>query len=295
MRFIKETNIDFMKYRKIAFIVSSAIIIIGLISFFLRGIANFGIDFTGGTLVRYEFEKKVEIGHIRHALEKEGIHNSIIQSYSPLEREKGILIRTPGEIHREIKEAIHKNFSFYGPQVVEERVIGPLVGGLLKRQATLAITFAMIGILLYIAWRFKFKYGICAVICLIHDVLFTVGIFSLTGREISLPVIAALLTIIGYSLNDTIVVFDRIRENLKIFRGRELTAIINSSINEVLSRTILTSLTTLLAVLSLLFLGGVVIRDFALALAIGVVIGTYSSIYIAAPLLVVLEQRKLRV
>lgn len=288
MRFLKATNIDFMRYRKIAFLISSSLIVIGLIAFFIRGKTIFGIDFTGGTLIRYKFQQTVDVGDIRTALERGGVEKSIIQSY---DGGRGILVRTSGERRKEIEEIIQSNFSSSVPKVVEERTIGPVVGELLKRKALFAVIFAMIGILLYIGWRFEFKFGFCAVVCLIHDVLFTIGIFALTGREISLPVVAAFLTIVGYSLNDTIVVFDRIRENLKISRRKLHPSIVNSSINQVLSRSVITSLTTLLTVLALLFLGGAVVRDFAFALAIGIVIGTYSSVYIASPLLMGMERR----
>jgi preprotein translocase SecF subunit len=292
MRFLKETNIDFMKYRKFAFIISSSLILIGLISFFLRGEANFGIDFTGGTLVRYKFTQTVNTGEVRSALSDAGLGNSIIQSF---DGGRGILIRTSGDRRKEIENIIDEKFVSPSPEVTEEVIVGPVVGELLKKKAMLAIIFAMAGILLYIGWRFEFTFGFSAVICLLHDVLFTVGMFSLTKREISLPVIAAFLTIVGYSLNDTIVVFDRIRENTKLsHRRRLLPEVINSSINQVLSRTIITSLTTLLAVLALLFLGGPVIRDFAFALTIGVIIGTYSSIYVASPLLVEMSKRLAR-
>lgn len=288
MKFLKDTHIDFMKYRKIAFIASSIFILIGLISFFLRGEANFGIDFTGGTLVRYKFSQVVHTGDIRDSLEEVGLSKGIIQSY---DGGKGILIRTPGEKRKEIESIIDKKFSSLDPIVEEEVTIGPVVGKLLKKQAFLAMIFALVGILLYIGWRFEFTFGFSAVICLFHDVLFTVGIFSLTKREISLPVIAAFLTIVGYSLNDTIVVFDRIRENMKISRNRPLSEVINASVNQTMSRTIITSFTTLLAVLALLFLGGTVIRDFAFAMTIGVIIGTYSTIYIASPLLIEMGKR----
>lgn len=288
MRFFKETKIDFMQHRKTAFIASSCFILIGLISFTLRGSANFGIDFTGGTLVRYKFTEVVQIGDVRDALKEVGLDKGIIQSY---DSGKGVLIKTPGETRKEVESIIDKKFASSSPIVEEEVTIGPVVGRLLKKQALLAMTFALIGILLYIGWRFEFTFGFAAVICLFHDVLFTVGIFSLTKREISLSVIAALLTIVGYSLNDTIVVFDRIRENLKLHHRHPNTPeIINTSINQTLSRTIITAGTTLLPVLALLFLGGPVIKDFAFALAIGILIGTYSSIYIASPLLIVMRK-----
>jgi len=277
-----------MQYRKTAIIASSCFILIGLISFALRGSANFGIDFTGGTLVRYKFSEVVQTGDVRNWLEEIGLSKATIQSY---DNGKGILIKTPGETRKEVENIINNKFASLNPIVEEEVTIGPVVGRLLKKQALLAMTFALIGILLYIGWRFEFTFGFAAVICIFHDVLFTVGIFSLTRKEISLSVIAALLTIVGYSLNDTIVVFDRIRENLKFqHKHRNIPEIINTSINQTLSRTIITAGTTLLPVLALLFLGGPVIKDFAFALAIGILIGTYSSIYIASPLLIVMRK-----
>jgi len=291
MRFLRETQIDFMKYRKGAFILSCLVILAGIIAFLLHGQDNFGIDFTGGTLVRYKFAQKVSIGEIRQALVKKGLGDSVIQSFD-FEQDQGILIRTRGKKREEIESTINTAFASSLPQILEEKTVGPVVGDLLKRQALKAIIFALLGILIYIAWRFEFRFASAAVICLFHDVLITVGVFALTQREISLPVIAALLTIVGYSLNDTIVVFDQIRENLKAGGRKDFPSIINSSINQVLSRTLVTSLTTLLVVLSLLFLGGAVIQDFAFALAIGIVVGTYSSIYIASPLLATWEKLK---
>ncbi len=287
MRFIKDTNIDFMKYRKLAFIASSSLIVIGLISFFLRGPANFGIDFTGGTLVRYKFAKAVNTSEIRNSLAEAGLGTSTIQSY---DAGRGILIKTAGETRKEIRTVIDDKFAAFSPIAEEEISIGPVVGDMLKRQALIAIFFALIGILIYTAWRFKFIFGVSAVICLFHDVLFTVGIFSLSKREISLSVVAALLTIVGYSLNDTIVVFDRIRENMKLSRNKPILETINISINQTLSRTIITSGTTLMPVLALLFLGGPVIKDFAFALMVGILVGTYSSIYIASPLVIELSK-----
>jgi preprotein translocase subunit SecF len=164
--------------------------------------------------------------------------------------------------------------------------VGPQVGAALRRQATLAIVYALVGILIYITIRFEFRFAVAAILALVHDVLITLGAFALTNKELSLPVIAAFLAIVGYSLNDTIVVFDRIRENLKLYRREVYEAVINRSINETLSRTLLTSLTTLLVVLALFFLGGEVIHDFAFALLVGIIVGTYSSIFVASPLLI---------
>ena len=287
MRFFKETHIDFMKYRKVIYILSLSVVVIGMIIFFLRGPANFGIDFTGGTLVRCKFTQVVDTGNMRNSLKEGGLSESIIQSYA---EGKGILIRTSGEKRKEIEEIINKKFSSFNPTIEEEITIGPVVGALLKKQAILAIIFALVGILLYTAWRFEFVWAFSAVLMLFHDALFMVGMFAITKREISLSVIAAILTVLGYSINDTIVVFDRIRENVKISRGKPFPEVINASINQTLSRTTITSFTTLLPVFALLFLGGPVIKDFAFALAIGIIEGTYSSIYIAAPLIIELSK-----
>ena len=287
MRFLKDTHIDFMKYRHVVYILSLSVVVAGMIVFFIRGQANFGIDFTGGTLVRYKFSQVVDTGAVRNSLREADLKGNIIQSY---DGGKGVIIRTAGDKRKDIKEIIDNKFASYNPIAEEEITIGPIVGKMLKKQAILAITFALLGILIYTAWRFKFVWGFSAVLMLFHDALFMVGMFALTRREISLSVIAAILTVLGYSINDTIVIFDRIRENMKISRGKSLTEIINTSINQTLSRTIITAGTTLLPVLALLILGGPVIRDFAFALTIGIIEGTYSSIYIASPLIIELSK-----
>lgn len=287
MKFLKETHVDFMKYRKIAYAISLSIIIIGLVTFFLRGQANFGIDFTGGTLIRYKFAKVVDVGDIRNSLKEAGLSESIIQSY---DNGEGIIIRTAGEQRKTIKEIIGKKFLSSNPIVEEEITIGPVVGKLLQKQAIVAVVLSLLGILIYMAFRFQFIWGVSGVLCIFHDALFMVAIFALTKREISLSVIAAILTILGYSINDTIVIFDRIRENMKFSKKQPLHDLINTAVNQTMSRTIITSFTVLLTVLAILFLGGPVIRDFAFAMTVGVVVGTYSTVYIAAPLLVELQK-----
>ena len=287
MKFLKETHIDFMKYRKIAYTISLSIIVLGVVTFFLRGQANFGIDFTGGTLVRYKFAEVVDVGDIRNSLKETGLSESIIQSY---DNGKGIIIRTAGERRKEVEEIIGKKFASLNPIIEEEITIGPIVGKLLQKQAIVAVVLSLLGILIYMAFRFQFIWGVSGVLCIFHDALFMVAIFALTKREISLSVIAAILTIIGYSINDTIVIFDRIRENMKLSKKQPLHDLINIAVNQTMSRTIITSFTVLLTVLAILFLGGSVIRDFAFAMAVGVLVGTYSTVYIAAPLLVELQK-----
>jgi len=301
MRFFSDTHIDFINNRRFAFIISALLILVGLVSLFLNKGPKYSIDFTGGLALELnltpvnENGKNIDIQEIRDLLAVEGLSNVEIQDIKSKEDISLVLIKTKvtsetGEklgdkIIRLIKEKYPDNVE-EGKFVRLQDEVGPRIGGELREKALLAIFWALVGIIIYIWWRFEFSFGLAAVAALFHDVLITVGIFSITGREISLPVVAALLTIVGYSLNDTIVVFDRIREDLKIYRKESYANVINHSINETLSRTIITSLTTLLVVLSLYLFGGTVIHDFAFALLIGVLVGTYSSIFIASPILV---------
>ena len=296
MRFLGfDLDIDFMGFKKWAISASTVVILIGIISLICHGGPKYGIDFSGGTLLQIKFFKekvKVDVDRIRKALNEVNLSESSIQQYGPIENNE-ILIRTKQSstalksIGDEVKDVLITEFGKDTFEVRRVEMVGPKVGGDLKEKGLLAIIFATILVLIYTGWRFEFGYGLGAIAALAHDVTITVGIFSLTNREISLPVIAALLTIIGYSLNDTIVVFDRVRDNLRIMRGEKLEDILNASINQTLSRTILTSLTTLFVVLCLYFFGGAVINDFAFALLLGVVVGTYSSIYIASPAVVI--------
>ena len=281
MRFLKETpHIDFMSKRKIGYAVSFFLIVISIISFTMRGNKNLGIDFTGGSLLDFRFKEPVPPEAMRKVLNSMNIEASI-QSY---EGNKGFILRTRNKTLKELKKSIEEKFSSSKPELREERTIGPVVGKLLRKQALLAVILSLVGMLFYLAWRFEFIFGAAAVICLFHDVLITIGMCSLTHRLISVSLIAAFLTVVGYSANDTIVVFDRIRENIKLMRGKDFATIINESVNQVLSRTLITSLTTLLAVLALLFLGTSTIKDFSFAIAVGIVVGTYSSIFIASPI-----------
>ena len=296
MKFFGETNIDFTGKRNIAFMISALIILAGIVSLVIHKGPEYSIDFTGGVsleldLTPVEGGEVVEIQAIRDALAKDGFEDVQIQNIKAINGKSLVLINTDlaGNKSDRIVDVIRKNF----PKNVQEdnfirlqEEVGAKVGEELKGKAILAAFWALLGIIFYVWWRFEFSFGVSAVIALFHDVLITVGLFSLFGKEISLPVVAALLTIIGYSLNDTIVVFDRIREDLKLYRKKPFADVINRSINETLSRTIITSLTTFVVVLSLYLFGGSVIHDFAFALLIGVVVGTYSSIFIASPILV---------
>ncbi len=282
------TTFDFIGRRWVAISASAVLIIIGLLTAGIRGL-NYGIDFAGGTLVELRMPRDVDIEDVRRELRGIGMGDSTIQHYGSKDEILIRMMRNPKRIEGLQGEIIKALEVIYGQGKVELRrteVVGPQVGAALRKQAALAMSYALIGILIYITIRFEFRFAVAAILALVHDVLITLGAFAVTNKELSLPVIAAFLTIVGYSLNDTIVVFDRIRENLKLFRRESYEAVFNRSINETLSRTILTSLTTMLVVLALFFLGGEVIHDFAFALLVGIVVGTYSSIFVASPILV---------
>ncbi|MFO7897134.1 MAG: protein translocase subunit SecF [Candidatus Cloacimonadales bacterium] len=296
MRFFGETNIDFTGKRKIAFIISALIILAGIVSLIINKGPAYSIDFTGGISLELDITpqaggSELDVQEIRDALAEEGFADVQIQSVKGAGERDLVLIKaaSAGDEGDLIIEAMRQKFpnnADHDNFIRLQEKVGPRVGDELRGKAILAAFWALFGIILYIWWRFEFTFGLAAVIALFHDVLITIGIFSILGREISLPVVAALLTIIGYSLNDTIVVFDRIREDLKLYRKKPFAEVINMSINQTLSRTIITSLTTFVVVLSLYIFGGSVIHDLALALLIGVCVGTYSSIFIASPILV---------
>ena len=287
-------NFDFMKQKTAAVVFSGAIILIGLISILMHGGLKYGIDFAGGTLVQLKFVDPPVIEDVRDGLKTIGLGESTIQEFGS---KNHLLIRVERseekleEMGTRVKNSLIGKF--VAENIVIERVemVGPKVGKDLREKAFLSIIYAILGIILYISWRFEFQYAIAAIIALIHDVLVTMGAFSLADKEFTLVIVAAFLTIIGYSLNDTIVVFDRIRENMRRKGKTLLIDVINSSINQTLSRTILTSGTTLLVVVALFFLGGEIIHDFSFALMIGVLVGTYSSIFIASVFLVYWEGR----
>lgn len=287
MEFLKDTHVNFLGHRRAAFIFSLALIAVGIISLVVQGGPKLGIDFQGGILLQVRFEEPIAAQRIRETLAGIGLGGAEIQHFGE-DREAIIRVREEGEedLTGRIIEALNRENPENRAEVRREELVGPKVGKELQSKATQAIIYALIGILIYISIRFEFRFAVGAVVALIHDVLITLGAFSLTGFEITLPVVAALLTIVGYSLNDTIVVYDRIREDRRKLYGRSFVEIVNTSINETLSRTIMTSLTTLIVVICLFFFGGEVIRDFAFALMVGIIIGTYSSIYVASPLVV---------
>ncbi len=281
-------NIDLVGKMKMAIGGSLIVIIISILSLLLHGGPNLGIDFAGGTQVQVKFSQEATAEGIRDSLAAIGLGNSIIQRFG-YRANNEFLIKTERSsselegLSDKIAEALGTRYGKENTEIRRVEVVGPKVGKDLREKGMLAMLYAVIGILIYVTWRFELRYAVGAIAALIHDVVITVGIFSLLGKEFTLPIIAALLTIIGYSLNDTIVVYDRIRENIKAERKQPLQDGVNTSINPVLSRTVLTSATTLLVVLALYFLGGAVIHDFAFALLVGVIVGTYSSVFVASP------------
>jgi len=283
LRMFKQPKIDFIKMRKVAYLVSLAFIVIGMFTFFKRGENNYGIDFTGGTIQQFRFSNPVETQDVRNVLRKIGLGHASIQRFG---NQNEVIIRSFEMEPTKIIESFKDAFSANPFEILRIEKVGPSVGKDLRGKALKALFIAMIFMVIYITIRFEVRFAIAAIVALLHDICICVGALSLTGREISTPVIAALLTIVGYSINDTIVVFDRIREDRKLMRKSTFTEIINMSINQTLSRTVLTSLTTLGVILALYLLGGAVINDFAFVLLIGVLAGTYSSIFIASPILV---------
>lgn len=284
------TRYDFLRWRRWAYALSAAFTLLGLAHIAYRGGLAYGIDFAGGTLVQVRFQQATTVDAVRRALAGVGLGDSIIQEFGdPAE----YLVRVPAgtggieAVSRRVEGALRAG-GLPGFEVRRLEFVGPQVGRDLQRNAVLAVLWGMAAILVYTAVRFDFKGGVAAILALLHDVLVALGALSLTGREMSLPVLAALLTIVGYSINDTIVVFDRIRENRGRGgrRGETLADLVNASINQTLSRTLLTAGTTFLATAVLFAFGGEVLRDFAFVLLVGVVTGTYSSVFVAAPLVV---------
>lgn len=296
MEIIGKTNIDFIGKRNISFVISSIIAIIGIIGIIQigRGAANMGIDFSGGTAMQLKFSKPFSIADARAALHKHGIVKADLQEIKDgnmlLVKMAGAAV---GKQSETVQTAFKKEIADNPFSVESSTEIGPSIGDKLRKDTLIAVALSLLSIILYIAWRFDFKFGVGAIVATMHDVLAMVAIFYLLDREINLLFITAVLTIAGYSLTDTVVIFDRIRENLHKNLKGALHNIFNNSINEVLSRTIVTSLTTFVAAAALFFLGGEVIHDFSLALLIGIGVATYSSVFVASPIVVILENRAL--
>jgi preprotein translocase subunit SecF len=286
----KNANYDFIGKRKWAYIFSIVVTLIGLLSLATRGL-HYDIDFTGGTLVQVRFDKTPTVGAVRAGLSRIGMGESVIQEFG---ESREFIIRLPltsgtsEELGKKVENALAQEPALGKFEIRRVEFVGPQVGKELQWQAIYAVFFGLIGILLYIAVRFDLKGGVAAVVAVFHDVLVCLGAISLAGKEFSLPVLAALLTIIGYSVNDTIVAYDRLRENRGKYsaKGRSFAQQMNDAVNQTLSRTILTSLTTFFSAAILLFFGGRTLEDFAFVLFIGVITGTYSTTYVAAALVV---------
>ncbi|MBI5645784.1 MAG: protein translocase subunit SecF [Ignavibacteriae bacterium] len=289
MRILHDLNVNFMGKRKLMYMLSGVIILAGFISILVRGLA-FGLDFTGGTELVFRFPRAVEIGELRSMLAGANVGTFEIKSFG---KDTDYIIRTQqlgvgGKISNEVKDLMNKNFDNKMVLLQENRVEAK-IGSEMRQDAVIAIFAALVGILLYIAFRFKFVFGIGAVVALFHDVLLTLGVVSLStglipglNLEFDQAMVAAFLTLIGYSINDTVIVFDRVRENMKLFKTADFEETMNKSVNKTMSRTILTGGTTILTMIALLLFGGEPTRGFAYAMTIGVITGTYSSVFVAS-------------
>jgi len=297
--FFKKTDIDFIGFRKYAFAVSGVLSILGLIAFvqLSRGQGNLGVEFSSGAMVQFSAKETFTVEAVRQALNTEGWGHAEIQ---PVEGGRGLMIKvkkseeTVGQMADKLAAILNQSLSKNHFTIASTAEIGASISKDLRNKAIIAIIISMVGIIIYLAWRFEFIFGIGAAAATFHDVLAVLGVFWLLDKEITLLVVTALLTLAGYSLTDTVVVFDRIRENLARKRGK-LGDIINLSVNEVLSRTIVTSTTVFLVVVALYFFGGVVLEDFALAMILGVVVGTYSSVFVASPIVYAFRKEAKRV
>jgi len=294
MEFFKDTQFDFLGRKRLFIIASLLLTFAGLASLVLKGGPRYGIDFKGGAVMDVLWNGTPPVGQIRSALSTRLTDVAVVAAHD-VTGSNEVLISTQFGSEPEfagIRQIIDDTLAQFGGtySVRSFEVVGPQIGKDLRKQAVMATASASAGMLAYLAWRFRWIYGAAAVIAVVHDTLITIGLFSLTAKEISLNVVAALLTLIGYSMNDTIVIFDRIRENRTRLPNEPLAAIVNLSFNQTLSRTVLTSGLTLLAALSLLWLGGPVLNGFSFALVAGIVVGTYSSIFVASPILVAWEQ-----
>ncbi|EEP60192.1 protein translocase subunit SecF [Sulfurihydrogenibium yellowstonense] len=289
---VEPPNIDFLKIRKIGYGISLSLLILSFVLFFTRGF-NLGLDFTGGTSIQVKFNQQMRVSDVRNLLKDVDLADSLIQEVGTNKDE--VEIRVPAKkgsssvVLEKVKKALDSKYQGrYEIRKVE--FIDALVGSEMAKASVYSMIFVMLGILLFVGYRYEPLFAIAAVIPLFHDAIITLGIFSLLGKEIDLTVIAAILTVLGYSLNDTIIVFDRIRENIKARGRKNMESIINRSINENLARTIITSGTALFSVIAIYFFGGESLQNFALALLIGIVFGTYSSIYVAGPLILEVEK-----
>ncbi len=289
---VKDTKIDFVGRRKYGFVFSGIMILIALLLIIIKG-PNYGIDFTGGALLQIRFGEPVTTAEIRHTLAQIGYGQVSIQALGKEGREYIIRasISDPGEFADKLRKTLTENYTGNQPEILREDTVEPKIGKELMAKAFWAITLALVLILIYISIRFDYRFGTAAVIALFHDALITVGVLVLTQRQFSIVIVGALLTVIGYSINDSIVVSDRIREKMKKMRREPFNTVINVGLNETLSRTILTVGTTMMAVLALFIFGGSVIADFAFTLLVGFIVGAYSSIFVVAGIVSLWEEK----
>lgn len=290
LQLFPQTKIDFIAKRRICYVISAAVIISGLFIFWQRGARNFGVDFSGGTVIQYEFARDVKIDAIRKAIEEAGIADASIQQFRDKPRE--IVIKTQQDRSVDMEAKFREKFPDNKFEVMRVERVGPAVGKELKKNATWALLLGLLAIMIYVGVRFNLKYGIAGVIGLFHDVFIAIGALALAGRQFDLTIVAALLTIAGYSINDTVVIYDRIRENLRLAKKSSLKDVINLSVNQTLSRTILTNFTALSVVVVLFLFGGDVLNDFSYCLLIGFISGVYSTVYISSPLLIAWEKKR---
>jgi preprotein translocase subunit SecF len=298
MELLKNINIDFMGKRKYAYIVAGILMVLGIVAVIqiALGRANMGVDFAGGTSVQVQFAEMPTLHEIRSALDAGGLRDFDLLEL-PVENKVMIRVKEKedvlGGFSKKIEEILVQNFADKKPVIDSITEIGPRISAKLRSDAMWAIIIATAGLLAYIAWRFQFRFGIGATVASVHDVLAVLGIFFIMDKEINIIFISALLTIAGYSLTDTVVVFDRVRENIKRMLGEPIAVIVNRSINEVLPRTIITSLTVFFAAAALFFFGGEVLHDFAFAIMLGVIVGTFSSIFVANPVVMLLWKKRI--
>lgn len=294
MRFFRNAHYDFLSKRKTAYIVTAVALVVGLFFLLVHRGLRYGVEFTGGTLFQVEFASDTRVADVRDAIAAAGLQNAEIQRFGESNEfliRVSIFSETGDErVSQDVAAALDAAYGEGAWQIVRTEAVGPKVGAELKQKALIAILMSLALTLVYLAFRFEWRFGVAAVVATAHDLLLTLGFLSVVDLEVTLATVAAVLTIVGYSLNDTIVVFDRIRENLKKRRKDPYYDIVNGSINETLPRTILTSATTVVTLVALFLFGGAVIRPFALILILGVVIGTYSSIFVASPVLLEIER-----
>jgi len=297
-----DIQFDWLSRRRMFFTFSALLLIVGMASILIKGTLRYGVDFRGGVIVYVRFLEQPQIDELRAYVQDGGAPGSEIQEIRGagtegfeyvIQVDQALVEEDLGRGRELVTAALDEGYPG-GFEILQTESVGPKIGSDLRRQAVLATLYALGGILLYIAWRFEWVYGAAAVFAVFHDTLITLGFFSLFDKEINLTVIAALLTLVGYSVNDTIVVFDRVRENLKTSRREAFETVVNRSINQTLSRTILTSGLTLIAALAMYFFGGEVINNFAFALVVGVLVGTYSSVAVASPMVLIYDNYRAR-